>query len=195
MIRPFGGGADGVSRLAILAGLVALPLMAVWNRLVTAAETPIPRGPAGDESPRVIEHERGWVGYVRGYDAHNGPGPGGSPDATPEDGRFWRGLGVWAAGQWMRGYTVGRHVYLCPNAPRTVRVHQAAHAPAFGAVFDPLRGEPRENGGLPDEPLTTVDVMLPGRFPHSLFRLTDRRGIGGAYAAWLHDGAIRRVRE
>jgi hypothetical protein len=62
-------------------------------------------------------------------------------------------------------------------------------------VFDPLRNGPREDGGLPDEPLATLDVMLPGRFPHSLFRPTDRRGIRGAYAAWLHDGAIRRVRE
>lgn len=192
MIRPFGDGNDGVSRLAVLAGLVALPVMALWNRLATIAETPLPREPTYGE-PRVIEHERDWMTYIRGYDAHNGPG--GSPEAPPSEGRFWRGLAVWAEGQWMRGYTKGKHVYLCPDAPRIVRVHQAAHAPAFGAVFDPLRTEPRENGGLPDEPLATFDVMLPGRFPHSLLRATDRRGIGGAYAAWVHDRAIRRVRE
>lgn len=174
--------------------VVAIPVLTVWNALVTRSEPDTPDGVSeGDCDPRIIEHECDWVTYLRWYDAHNGPE--GSPEADSDDGSLWRGLGVWAGGQFMRGYTVDNHVYLCPNAPRLVRIHQAAHAPVFGAAFEPLRNDYREQGGLPDEPLLTFDVMLPGRFPHSLLRFTDRRGLAGAYTAWLHDGTIRRVRE
>lgn len=83
---------------------------------------------------------------------------------------------------------------VCPNAPRVLRVHQAGHAPAFGRGCETLVQPRRENGGLDDEPLYTLDVMLPGDFPHTVLRLRDPRGLTDRYEAWLRDGKITRVR-
>ncbi|WP_415380854.1 hypothetical protein [Halosimplex sp. TS25] len=183
-------------------GLLAVPVVVAWNRLVTT-RAPVP--PAGQSTggqsatdppatdPVVTEHERSWPDYLRGFDAHHGPD--GSPDADPEDGSLFRGVRLWVESDFLRGYTLGNDVYVPPRAPTVVRVHQAGHTPEFGAVFDPLAGDPRSDGGLPDEPLRTADVMLPGGFPHTFVRLRDPRGLRGAYRAWLHNGHLQRVAE
>lgn len=179
--------------LLAAAGAVAVPVVAIWNWLLVRSERS--HSPTIDSAvePEIIEHERSWWTYLRGFDAHHGPD--GHPDGSPDDGEVIAGLARWASSRFLRGYTLGNHVYLCPATPRVVRVHQAGHTPAFGEVFEPLGGEPRDDGGLPDEPLRTVDVMLPGNFPHTFLRLTDRRGLTGAYHAWYHSGHIRRVQE
>lgn len=179
--------------LLAAAGVVAVPVVALWNRVVTWRERPLPRPGVSSRDPRVVEHVRGWRTYLRGFDAHFGPD--GHPDGSPDDGDLVVGLARWAGSRFLRGYTLGNHVYLCPATPRTVRVHQAGHTPAFGGVFEPLVAESRDDDGLPDEPLRTFDVMLPGDFPHTFLRLTDRRGLGGAYRAWYLDGWIQRVPE
>ncbi|QPV63936.1 hypothetical protein I7X12_04700 [Halosimplex litoreum] len=186
-------------------GLLAVPVVAGWNWVVGARAPVVPTGrspsaesdpPAADgsaEAPAVIEHERSWPDYLRGFDAHHGPA--GSIDAGPAEGSLLRGLRLWVGSRFLRGYTLGNDVYVTPRAPTVVRVHQAGHTPEFGAAFDPLAGDRRENGGLPDEPLRTADVMLPGGGPHVLLRLRDPRGLAGAYRAWLHDGHLERVAE
>lgn len=174
-------------------GLLALPVVVVWDRLITRREQSLSRADDPAAEPAVVEHERGWPRYLRGFDAHHGRG--GTPDGTPSNGDLVAGLARWAESGFLRGYTLGNHVYVCRDAPRPVRIHQAGHTPAFGEVFEPLAGERRPDGGLPDEPLHTLDVMLAGDFPHTFLRFTDRRGLAGAYRAWLHDGRIDRVRE
>ncbi|WP_436909640.1 hypothetical protein [Halosimplex marinum] len=189
-------------------GLLAVPVVAGWNRLVTARAPVPPAGtsptadpsasePATDTSatdaPAVTEHERAWPDYLRGFDAHHGPA--GSADAGPGEGSLLRGVRLWVESDFLRGYTLGDDVYVVARAPTVVRVHQAGHTPEFGAAFDPLAADYREDGGLPDEPLRTADVMLPGTFPHTLLRLRDPRGLRGAYRAWLHDGHLERVAE
>lgn len=173
-------------------GLLALAVLAGWNALVRASSggVELPDVPTDAES-EIVEHERGWIDYVRGFDAHVRRGAGNDP----ADGEFPRGLAVWLRSRLLRGYTDGNHVYVCSNAPRVLRVHQAGHTPAFGAVFEPLAGDYRPDGGLPDEPLRTFDVMLPGDFPHTLLRLSDRRGLGETYDDWICEGKIRRVSE
>lgn len=179
---------DAGTLLRVAAALGAIAVLTGWNALVRYREDPTPVGDSADP-PIVVERERGWVSYVRGYHVHHGSG-----DASA-GGSFWRGLVRWSEGGFLRGYTIGDGVYLCPNAPRVVRVHQAGHAPSFGAAFEPLAEPLRDDGGLPDEPLRTLDVMLPGAFPHTFLRLTDRRGLAGAYRVRLADGRIRRVRD
>lgn len=179
--------------LLAAAGAVAVPIISLWNGLMSRRERPLTQPDTPLPEPRVVEHVRGWRSYLRGFDAHFGPD--GHPGRSPEDGDLVAGLARWAGSRFLRGYTLGDHVYVCPATPRTVRVHQAGHTPAFGDLFEPLAGDYRDDGGLPDEPLRTLDVMLPGDFPHTFLRLTDRRGLGGAYRAWYREGRIRRVRE
>ncbi|MFB6354335.1 MAG: hypothetical protein ABEJ92_09635 [Halobacteriales archaeon] len=174
-------------------GAVAVPVVALWNRLLSWRDRPFPGAEgASPADPDIVEHVRGWRSYLRGFDAHFGPE--GHPDRPPAAGALVDGLARWAASRFLRGYTLGDDVYVCPLTPLTVRVHQAGHTAAFGEVFEPLAGDYRADGGLPDEPLRTVDVMLPGAFPHTFLRLTDRRGLAETYRAWCRDGRIRRVR-
>jgi hypothetical protein len=171
--------------LAVLAG------MHLWHALLVPFRDPLetPRGSEGSASDAdVVEHVRNWYDYVRGFDAHHGPAEG----DQPEHGSFPRGLLVWADTDYLRGYTLGDDVYVCPNCPRVVRVHQAGHAPSFGAEFEPLRTERRDDGGLEDEPLRTLDVMLPGGFPDAFLRFRDPRGLGDTYESWVASGRIRR---
>lgn len=175
------------------AGAIAVPIIILWNRLMVRREGPVLETATSPDDPQVVEHVRSWVSYLRGFDAHHGHD--GHRDRSPEDGDLVAGLARWAGSQFLRGYTLGNQVYLCPATPRAVRVHQAGHTPAFGEVFDPLAGDFREDGGLPDEPVRTLDVMLPGNFPHTFLRLTDRRGLTDAYRAWCRDGRIRRTLE
>ena len=174
--------------------LAALAAIAAWNALlarIRGREEPPPGADAGDAD--LVEHERNWYDYLRGFHAHHGSVDGEEPPGDhPEHGSLWAGLLRWRASGYLRGYTLGDDVYLAPNAPRVLRVHQAGHAPTFGAMFDPLRGKRRDDGGLPDEPLRTLDVMLPGGFPHTLVRLRDPRGLGDAYDEWLAAGRIAR---
>ncbi|WP_255195571.1 hypothetical protein [Halorarius litoreus] len=172
--------------LQLAAASVALVVVAGWNAVVTRVGE-VPDDGTSDD-PLVVEHERNWYDYLRGYHVHVGDGDG----HLPEHGSLREGLVTWWETDCMRGYTRGNDVYLCPNAPTVVRVHQAGHAPAFGREFDPLRIERREDGALEDEPLRTLDVMLPAGFPHSLLRLRDRRGLGEAYERWVATGRLAR---
>ena len=173
----------------LVAGLVAVVAVACWNAAVTRVVGDDAVGPPdGDLDPAVVEHERNWYDYLRGFDAHHGDGAG----DHPEHGSVRRGLEQWLDSGCLRGYTIGDHTYICANAPRVLRVHQAGHAPAFGDAFEPLCGERRADGGLPDEPLRTFDVMLPGAVPHTLLRLRDPRGLGETYHDWLREGRIAR---
>lgn len=180
-------------RTKLAAGLLAVGLLSLWNRIVQLRGGRFDRNDSAVDDPVLTEHERSWRSYLRGFHAHHGAA--GSLDRDPTDGRLVEGLLLWVESSFLRGYTIGNDVYLCPRTPRAVRVHQAGHTPSFGDVFEPIAGEYREDGGLPDEPLRTFDVMLPGDVPHTFLRLTDRRGLGGAYRAWDHEGRIRRVRE
>lgn len=165
-------------------GIVGVIVVAVWHRLLPGVVGP--SGSATDrEEPRIVEHERAWGPYLRGFDTHHGSGEGSL--------RF--GLARWVKSGFLRGYTLGNDVYVCPRTPLAVRVHQAGHTPAFGAAFDPIHRPRRADGGLPDEPLRSLDVMLPGGLPHTFLRLRDRRGLRAAYRAWLEDGRIRRRRD
>lgn len=174
-----------VLALAVLAALHG------WHTLLWLVRDPPARdhAPATTE-PLVTEYERGWYDYLRGFDVHHGPAE--APDDSPEHGSFWRGLRCWMDASYLRGYTLGDETYVCPRCPRVVRVHQAGHAPSFGREFDTLADGRRPDGGLPDEPLRTLDVMLPGRFPHTLLRLRDSRGLHDRYDEWLGRGRIAR---
>jgi hypothetical protein len=174
--------------LRLLAASVALVVMATWNALVVRLGDRPPAAAPTPTDPAVVEHERNWYDYLRGYHVHVGGGEG----ELPEHGSFVEGLVTWWDTDCMRGYTRGNDVYLCPNAPLVVRVHQAGHAPAFGRVFEPLRTERRADGGLEDEPLRTFDVMLPGTFPHTLLRFRDSRGLRDTYEQWVTAGTIAR---
>ena len=174
--------------LRLLAASLALVVMATWNALVVRVGAAPPTAATAATDPAVVEHERNWYDYLRGYHVHLGDGEG----DLPEHGSFVEGLLTWWDTDCMRGYTRGDDVYLCPNAPPIVRVHQAGHAPAFGRVFEPLRTERREDGGLEDEPLRTLDVMLPGTFPHTLLRFRDSRGLRDTYDHWVETGRIAR---
>lgn len=181
----------GAFRLA--RALLVLGAIAAWNAIVahhadspasTSADSP---ASASVDDPDVVEHERNWYDYLRGFHVHDG-GEG----HLPEHGSFVAGLLAWQQSNYLRGYTRGNDVYLCPNAPRVLRVHQAGHAPAFGQEFEPIATERRPDGGLDDEPLWTLDVMLPGDIPHTFVRLRDSRGLGETYDAWVSEGRIAR---
>lgn len=174
--------------LRLLAASLALVVVACWNALVCRLTGGPPTPGSRVADPTVLEHERNWYDYVRGYHVHLGDGEG----ERPGHGSFTEGLLTWWGTDCMRGYTRGNDVYLCPNAPEVVRVHQIGHAPAFGRRFDPLRTERRADGGLEDEPLWTLDVMLPGRFPHTLLRLRDSRGLCDSYERWVESGRVAR---
>jgi hypothetical protein len=189
-------------QLRIAAAVVALLVFHVWHALLRIARprpesSGAPVATDGGSEPAVVEHERGWYDYLRGFHAHHGDpesyGVPAAPGDGPEHGDFWHGLDAWWQSNCLRGYTLGDDVYVCPGTPRVVRVHQAGHAPSFGGEFPTLADERRENGGLPDEPLRTLDVMLPGRFPHTCCRLRDERGLRERYGEWLSDGRIRRL--
>lgn len=176
-------------RARMVLALGVLASMAVWHALLAILRDEPADVPVADD-PDLVEHERNWYDYIRGFHAHHGEGTSGD---RPEHGDFRAGLLRWRESDYLRGYTLGDEVYLCPNAPRALRVHQAGHAPAFGREFEPLRTERRADGGLDDEPLRTLDVMLPGGFPHAFLRLRDPRGLGRSYDEWLREGRIRRV--
>jgi hypothetical protein len=202
--------------LRLTAGLLAIAAVAGWNAAVARTlgrqRGPEPLADGVGVDPDVVEHERNWYDYVRGFDVHHGDvnADGDSPEHgsfwdslvgrpsgraradSPEHGSFWDGLDRWLDADCLRGYTLGDHTYVCPNAPRVLRVHQAGHAPSFGEEFDTLRADRRADGGLDDEPLRTLDVMLPGAFPDTLLRLRDPRGLGETYDRWLREGRIRR---
>lgn len=178
-------------RARTVLALAVLAAMSLWHAILASLRDPLDTTGASERrepDAEVVEHVRNWYDYVRGFDAHHG-----SADGThPEHGSFWRGLLVWADSDYLRGYTLGDDVYVCSNCPRVVRVHQAGHAPSFGREFEPLRTERREDGGLEDEPLRTLDVMLPGGFPHAFLRLRDPRGLAEAYESRVESGRIRR---
>jgi hypothetical protein len=175
----------------LAASLVALAVVAGWNAFVArVGRENVPEPPDDPVSePDLVEHERNWYDYLRGFHAHHG----GAFGDHPEHGSFWPGLELWLETHCLRGYTLGNHTYLCPNAPRVLRVHQAGHAPSFGRQFETLWTERRPDGGLDDEPLWAFDVMLPGDFPHALLRFRDLRGLGETYGEWVRDGRVRRV--
>lgn len=178
--------------LRLAAGILALVGIAAWNAVVASTVgAAVRQSPTDDETtsdPEVIEHERNWYDYLRGFHAHHGEVAG----DHPEHGSFWAGLELWLGTRCLRGYTLGDDTYVCTNAPRILRVHQAGHAPSFGRQFEPLRTERRPDGGLEDEPLTTLDVMLPGDVPHTLFRFRDPRGLGETYDEWVRTGRLER---
>ncbi|MFB6207699.1 MAG: hypothetical protein ABEJ05_14355 [Haloglomus sp.] len=186
-------------RLRIAAAVAALLGIHAWHALLRVARRESARSqpPGGDENPELLEHERGWYDYLRGFHAHHGdPESYGVPTTDgdgPEHGDLWHGLDAWWQSNCLRGYTLGDDVYICPGTPRVVWVHQAGHAPSFGRDVPTLVGERRENDGLPDEPLRTLDVMLPGRFPHTCCRLRDERGLRDRYDEWLDRGRIQRL--
>ncbi|SEO74550.1 hypothetical protein SAMN05216388_101814 [Halorientalis persicus] len=177
----------------LLVSGLAIAVLSLWHRTISSVQA-VRDGP-GDEphdNPEILEYELDWYRYIKAFDAHHGPG--GGPDRAIDSGMFVRGLREWLATRCLRGYTLENEVYVCPKAPQILRVHQAGHAPAFGKESETLVQPRRENGGLDDEPLYTLDVMLPGDFPHTLLRLRDPRGLTDRYEAWLRDGNITRVR-
>ncbi|WP_424016223.1 hypothetical protein ACOZ4N_00200 (plasmid) [Halorientalis pallida] len=177
----------------LFVGGLAIAVLSLWHRTISSIQA-ARDGPEAEprNNPEIIEYEFDWYRYIKAFDAHHGPG--GGPDRAVDSGVFVRGLRVWLSNRCLRGYTLENEVYVCPKAPRVLRVHQAGHAPAFGKGCETLVQPYRENGGLDDEPLYTFDVMLPGNFPHTLLRLRDPRGLTDRYEAWLRDGNITRVR-
>ncbi|MFB6160682.1 MAG: hypothetical protein ABEJ61_05835 [Haloferacaceae archaeon] len=178
--------------LRAFAGLVGVAVVSLWHRVLRAAVGPPPPAPRSAPADAVVfEHDCSWRRYLRALAAHHGPD--GDPSRRPETGSLLVGLAAWPGTRFLRGYTLGDHVYLAPGAPTVVRVHQAGHAPAFGREQPTLARDRRADGGLPDAPLRTFDVMLPGDLPHTACRLRDPRGLREEYRAWLHDGRIARV--
>ncbi|PGF13880.1 hypothetical protein CP556_22555 [Natrinema sp. CBA1119] len=177
----------------LLAGGLAIAVLSLWHWAISSIQA-ARDGPGTEErdDPALSEYELDWYQYIKAFDAPHGPG--GGPDRAIDSGAFVRGLRVWLKTRCLRGYTLEKEVYVCPNAPQVLRVHQAGHAPAFGKECETLVQPRRENGGLDDEALYTLDVMLPGDFPHTLLRLRDSRGLMDRYEAWLRDGKIARVR-
>jgi hypothetical protein len=191
------GGAT-FRRAAFGFGIAAVVALALWNYLVQVV---VGRGAVSADASDadVVEYELNWYDYVQAFDAHHGDAAtiefdgGGSADAQNDaDPDFVRGLRKWLWSGVPRGFAVGDELYVCTNAPRTVRVHQAGHTPVFGGEFEPLKRSRNPDGGLPDEPLSTFDVMLPGDYPDTFLRLTDRRGLKPTYDEWLRAGKIRR---
>lgn len=184
-----------VGRVAgsLIVGSLGILVISVWHRLSPGrSEMATDGGPtATDGTADVTEYELWWYHYLKAIDAHHGPG--GSPDRDIETGSALRGLRLWIGMRFLRGYTLGNSVYVCPNAPRVVRVHQLGHAPAFGDEHSTLVYDHRENGGLEDAPLYTFDVMLPGDFPHTFLRFRDPRGLTDDYIDWRQSGRLRRV--
>lgn len=176
----------------LLGGGVAIVALSLWHRVAGLREPISDSGRNREVDPAVVEHELDWYRYVKAFDAHHGPG--GGPERAVASGSFLRGLRVWMATRCLRGYTLGDEVYVCPNAPRVLRVHQAGHAPAFGRECSTLARPRREDGGIDDEPLATLDVMLSGDFPHTLLRVRDPRGLTERYERWVREGRIERVR-
>lgn len=175
-----------------LVGGIAIAVLSLWH-WATSSIQDARDGSVNKEhdESEILEFELDWYRYIKAFDAHHGPG--GGPNRATDSGAFVRGLRVWVETRCLRGYTLENEVYVCPNAPRVLRVHQAGHAPAFGKGCATLVQSRRENGGLDDEPLYTFDVMLPGDFPHTFLRLRDPRGLSDRYEAWLRDGKITRV--
>ncbi|MFD1585661.1 hypothetical protein ACFR9U_01600 [Halorientalis brevis] len=188
-------GRETVRTVATLVvGSVVIAVFSIWHRLLGVLRSspgPGSQQRDGSQGPELVEYELGWYRYLKAFDAHHGPT--GSPDRDPASGSFLRGLRTWLATRCLRGYTLGDEVYVCPNAPRVLRVHQAGHAPSFGSEFPTLVRSRRDSGGLDDAPLSTLDVMLPGDFPHTLLRLRDTRGLTDTYEEWLDTGRIERV--
>lgn len=176
----------------LLVGGVAIAILSLWHRLVGPDTHASPPTNSDDGDPAVVEYELDWIGYIKAFDAHHGPG--GGPDRSIAWGSFARGLRLWVTTRFLRGYTLDDSVYVCPNAPEVLRVHQAGHTPSFGGEFPTLVRPRRANGGLEDAPLWTLDVMLPGDFPHTLLRWRDSRGLVDAYREWLHNGRLQRYR-
>jgi hypothetical protein len=174
-------------------GCGAIAVFTAWNYLMALLTTK--RTDDSNGSGEIIEHERDWESYIRGFHSHFGESGERDPQMDYTEGEFRQGLRLWVSKGMPRSYTLGNHTYFCPYAPRVLRVHQAGHAPAFGKKFEPLRTERRDNGGLEDEPLGTFDVMLPGDFPHTFVRLTDHRGLEDEYIDWVEDGRIERKKE
>lgn len=179
---------------SIILGGLGIVLLSIWHWVLPgqSGATDSSSSAISDESdPEIVEYELGWYHYLKAFDAHHGPG--GSPEREVTSGSFIRGLQTWISTRFLRGYTLGDEVYVCPNAPRVLRVHQAGHAPSFGSRFPTLANPRRDNGGLEDEPLSTFDVMLPGEFPHTFLRFRDSRGLREAYDEWLQMGRIVRT--
>lgn len=99
--------------LRVPIALLCLLAVDLWNRLVARGVTRGGQSEADD--PDVVEHERNWYDYLRGFHAHHGDADGGHP----EHGSFWTGLVLWYETRCLRGYTHGDDVYLCPNVPRS----------------------------------------------------------------------------
>ncbi|WP_226042856.1 hypothetical protein [Natrinema sp. DC36] len=120
----------------LLAGGLAIAVLSLWHRAISSIQV-ARDGPGTKErdDPALIEYELDWYQYIKAFDAHHGPG--GGPDRAIDSGAFVRGLRVWLKTRCLRGYTIENEVFVCPNAPRMLRVHQAGHAPAFG------KGRPR----------------------------------------------------
>lgn len=76
-----------MGRLRTIPALLALVGIALWNRLVTRGRSaPVPRTPNAD--PAIVEHERNWYDYLRGFHAHHGRGPRRTAGDRPEHGSF-----------------------------------------------------------------------------------------------------------
>lgn len=176
----------------LLVGGIAIAVLSLWHWAISSVQG-ARDGPETKEreESELIEYELDWYRYIKAFDAHHGPG--GGPDRATDSGAFVRGLRVWLETRCLRGYTLENEVYICPNAPRVLRVHQAGHAPAFGKGCETLVQPRRKDGELDDEPLYTFDLMLPGDFPRTFLRLRDPRGLSDRYEAWLRDGKITRV--
>jgi hypothetical protein len=74
----------------------------------------------------------------------------------------------------------GRERLAVPE-PREEVDGEPAPVSSFDRTSRTLSRARRPDGGPPDEPLRTLDAMLPGRFPHTPLRLRDPRGLGETY--------------
>ena len=103
-------------------------------------------------------------------------------------GSLLAGFLKWVRGWFYRGFALGNIVYFSPWAPLKLRVHEAGHTPAFGSQFYPIKAAATPDGGLDHEPLSTFDIMLPGKF--SFLRFRDTRGLKEAYLRWHAEGRV-----
>lgn len=85
-------------------GLLAVAVIRSWNAVVTRTLGKRGGRPRSDPSddPVLVEHERNWYDYLRGFDAHHG-----DAGDHPEHGSFWAGLDRWLESGCLRGYTSG----------------------------------------------------------------------------------------